>query len=359
MLESKSVSEDARKTYCAAADLSLIIPVFNTEEQFIKDCFLSVLDCEKLGLSLEVVVVDDGSAPDYARTLNRLIKDIIPSAFLVSKVNGGQNSARSLGLKHASGRYILFLDSDDRVDSFELSKTLSAALKFLPDILCFNFARVYEDGTLAECSLSWKGDYAPIDPKIAILESDSLWRQLYKRTFLQRSGISLVEGPRIGEDMASAVPLLLAANDIAAIGCCPYLYVQRSSSALHSVPESRIPDIIDASTQMLERISEESLSKYKCEIEGLCIEHVVYWGSVRAVAVCGATACYRILMVDWMNAHFPGWSNSTGADRARKRYGLGYMLLSSGHWRVYLTFDQVKRALLRAIRAMHSSGARG
>lgn len=359
MLESKGISGNAREPQFEAADLSIIIPVFNTEEQFIKDCFLSVLDCEKLGLSLEVVVVDDGSAPDYAKTLNRLIKDIIPSAFLVSKANGGQNSARSLGLRHASGRYILFLDSDDRIDSFELSKTLSAALMFSPDILCFNFSRVYENGTVVNSSHLWKGDYAPVDPKVAIFESDSLYRQLYRRDFLQRSGISLVEGPRIGEDMASAVPLLLAANDIASIGCCPYLYIQRSSSALHSVPESRISDILDASTQMLDRISEESLSEHRCEIEGLCIEHVVYWGSVRAIAVCGAGACYRILMRDWMNDHFPGWSISFGADRARKKYGLGYTLLSSGHWGAYLAFARVKRSLVRAIKAIRSLGGRG
>lgn len=354
MLANKITPFHSEEMQCEAADLSIIIPIYNTEEHFLRSCFSSILECVDSGLSLEVVVVDDGSSPDYAVRLQRLIEDAIPSTVLVSKDNGGQNSARSLGLKYASGRYVLFLDSDDKVDCSELGKVLHAALKFEPDILCFNFRRVYEDGTVVDSPHSWKGDYAPVDPRMAIYESDSLSRQLYRRDFLQKSGVSLVEGPRIGEDMASAVPLLLAANDIAAIGCYPYLYIQRSSSALHSVPKSRISDILDASTQMLDRISEHSLEKYRHELEGLCIEHVAYWGSVRAVTICGMKSNYRVLMINWMDDHFPGWRTSAGAGRAKKRYGFGYTLLSSGRWGAYLTYARVKRLFVWAIRALRS-----
>lgn len=330
-------------------DLSIIIPVFNTEEDFLKGCLSSVAGCFDVGISPEVIVVDDGSESDCVKMLHSLVDEFVPFALLVSKENGGQNSARNLGLRYATGRYVLFLDSDDMLIPDELSETLSAALKYTPEIICFNFYRVDESGEIMARADAWEGGFTWVDPSDVLFESDSLSRQLYRSDVFRKAGISLVEGPRIGEDMASAVPLLLAAESVATIGCSPYLYLQRASSALHSVSESRVSDILDAATQMLARIPDEQQSRYKREIEGLCIEHVVYWGSVRAADICGPEARFRVLMGSWMDEHFPLWRVSVGADRAKKKFGLGYILLSSGHWKAYLFFSRTKRIFARSL----------
>lgn len=345
MTVGKNDSRNDQSHYDARADLSVVIPVYNTEEVFIRNCLSSVAACQSLGISLEVVIVDDGSAIEYTEWLYNVVKELVPFARIISKDNGGQNSARRVGLEYISGRYVLFLDSDDVLEPEELGKTLSAAVKYEPGILCYNLCRINEDGAVVGSACAWEGDFRWIDPSRAIFESDSLSRQLYRRDVLQQADITLVEGPRIGEDMASAVPFLLSTETIASIGCCPYRYVQRHSSVMHSVPASRVSDIIDAAEQMLLRIPEESFNRYHREIESLCIEHVVYWGTMRAFDVCGAGLTYHARMSEWMDGNFPGWRVSQGAMRAFKKYGLKYVLLSLGFRRAYGLLSKIKKCI--------------
>lgn len=89
--------------------VSVIIPVYNTAA-FLSDCVDSVLT-QTLG-QLEVVLVDDGSTDSsgtmcdaYARAESRVL--------VVHQENGGLSAARNTGLLHASGDWVMFLDSDD------------------------------------------------------------------------------------------------------------------------------------------------------------------------------------------------------------------------------------------------------
>lgn len=91
-------------------DLSIIIPIYNTPEEALSRCFLSM---ESLaGLSYEVVLVDDGSEKatgnycrDYAANHPRFTYHY--------KENGGVSSARNTGLDLAQGRFVMFVDADD------------------------------------------------------------------------------------------------------------------------------------------------------------------------------------------------------------------------------------------------------
>jgi glycosyltransferase involved in cell wall biosynthesis len=59
---------------------------------------------------LEVIIADDGSADDTESAVLALNE---PSVRYVRKVNGGCSSARNFGVRHARGKYVAFLDSDD------------------------------------------------------------------------------------------------------------------------------------------------------------------------------------------------------------------------------------------------------
>ena len=92
--------------------VSVIIPVYNVEKYLI-ECINSVISQDYS--ALEIILVDDGS-PDscpeicdwYARTYGN-IKTI-------HKNNEGVAKARNAGLEIATGKYIVFVDSDDCLD---------------------------------------------------------------------------------------------------------------------------------------------------------------------------------------------------------------------------------------------------
>ena len=91
-------------------DLSVIIPVCNRGD-LIQHTLASVT-AASTGLRVETIVIDDGSTPPVAASLNRL--RFVPSK-LVRQENRGLLFARLKGLSVATGRHVIFLDSDDLV----------------------------------------------------------------------------------------------------------------------------------------------------------------------------------------------------------------------------------------------------
>jgi glycosyltransferase involved in cell wall biosynthesis len=87
--------------------VSVIIPAFNAAS-FLPDALASI---DRQGYpSLEIIVIDDGSTDDTAAVARSL-----PSVnHYFYQENKGPSAARNLGLKHAKGEFIAFLDADDK-----------------------------------------------------------------------------------------------------------------------------------------------------------------------------------------------------------------------------------------------------
>ncbi len=88
--------------------ISAIIPLFNGEA-YIKEALQSVL--AQTRPADEIIVVDDGSTDSGPGIVERMSH--LGPIQLITKSNGGQSSARNLGIRHASGDLVALLDQDD------------------------------------------------------------------------------------------------------------------------------------------------------------------------------------------------------------------------------------------------------
>jgi len=91
----------------------VIIPAFNCE-QIIHHAMESVLS--QTYDDFEIIVVDDGSTDNTAGIVNRYVEKVK----YIRQENGGVSKARNTGIKQSNGRYIAFLDSDDRWEKNKL-----------------------------------------------------------------------------------------------------------------------------------------------------------------------------------------------------------------------------------------------
>lgn len=92
--------------------ISVIIPVYNTEK-YLSRCLDSVVN--QTFKDLEIICVNDGSTDNSNEILDRYAsKD--NRITVINQKNGGLSAARNTGLRHASGQYIGFVDSDDWID---------------------------------------------------------------------------------------------------------------------------------------------------------------------------------------------------------------------------------------------------
>ena len=92
--------------------ISIIIPVYNVS-LFIERCLLSVV--EQRHEALEVILVDDASPDDSMEKARRFLSGYpkLDYKIVTHPQNKGLSAARNTGVKHSTGAYLYFLDSDD------------------------------------------------------------------------------------------------------------------------------------------------------------------------------------------------------------------------------------------------------
>ncbi len=118
---------------------SIIIPVYNVEK-YLSKCLDSVLTQSFTGW--EAICVNDGSTDGSGAILEEYAKQ--NSQFtVIAQANGGLSAARNTGLEAAKGDYVLFLDSDDWLETDAL-QIISANLQD-EDLLCFSGRRYFEE----------------------------------------------------------------------------------------------------------------------------------------------------------------------------------------------------------------------
>ena len=88
--------------------LSIIVPIYNIEN-YIEKCVESILSqkCK----DYELILVNDGSTDNSLTIINKY--KINNNIKILTKENGGLSSARNYGIKHAEGKYLMFIDGDD------------------------------------------------------------------------------------------------------------------------------------------------------------------------------------------------------------------------------------------------------
>ncbi|WP_303915919.1 glycosyltransferase family 2 protein [Bacteroides mediterraneensis] len=112
-------------------DLQIIVPAYNVE-RYIKECLDSVLS-QDTSFSYIVKVINDGSTDNTAKILEAYQKE--EHIEIVHQKNKGFSGARNTGLKEINARYLMFLDSDDKLASGAIEALMKMAQATDADII--------------------------------------------------------------------------------------------------------------------------------------------------------------------------------------------------------------------------------
>ncbi len=114
------------------ADLvSVIVPIYNAEKT-LQRCVESIIN--QSYQDIQVILVDDGSN-DASLALCKKITNIDVRCIVLEKKNGGVSSARNVGLDVASGKYIIFVDSDDWLAEDMIERYVDLMVVYSADIV--------------------------------------------------------------------------------------------------------------------------------------------------------------------------------------------------------------------------------
>ena len=125
--------------------LSIIIPHYNLPRELLERCLHSIISLGLPADEYEVIIVDDGSdnAPTWATSLQSNIT-------LKVAQHGGPGHARNVGIEHATGTYIIFVDADDCLTgNKEIFNCIEKLKSERPQILRYRYEVVKESSTPA------------------------------------------------------------------------------------------------------------------------------------------------------------------------------------------------------------------
>lgn len=215
------------------ADISIIVPCYNSE-RYLRVC-LESLRAQK-GPTLELIFIDDGSTDETGAMLDSFAaEDLRAKVYHIP--NGGVSAARNLGISHATGRYIAFVDADDALEENALAQLYSEAVSSGAQIVSANH-------TLFDVE---KQERIPVKlPPVEQLPDkivqeiihmhriyNNIWNKLYDRALFE--GVRLDESVRIGEDALLNLRLFLRARKAAHLDAYTYVYRIHGASAMAGV----------------------------------------------------------------------------------------------------------------------------
>lgn len=180
--------------------VSVIIPVYN-EEKYLQQCINSVIN-QSLN-EIEIICVNNGSTDSSLEILSEFEKKDSRIKIINTTNEGGAGRARNIGLKHAVGEYLSFLDADDFFDHLMLETAYKKASEDKADIIIF-CSDQYNVCTQEYVASDWSvriDDFPPYTPfnhrqiTCNIFKSTVgwAWDKLFKREFVKNNQLFFQE----------------------------------------------------------------------------------------------------------------------------------------------------------------------
>lgn len=218
-------------------DISIIVPIYNAEK-YIKKCVDSLLNQTKK--EIELILINDGST-DSTHNILKSYKDKRIKYF--KNKNQGIGKTRNFGIEKSTGKYIIFIDSDDYIEPTTCEELFEKAEKEKADIVVCDFYKVYDDGSKEEINLpSFKTTKLKNNPNILLDINLSPWNKIYSSKLIKDNNISFAEGIKY-EDVPFVSEALDKADKIAKLDKKLNYYVIHGNSET-TVRDKRIFDIL-------------------------------------------------------------------------------------------------------------------
>lgn len=217
--------------------ISVIVPVYNVDN-YLERCLTSLLEQDYQ--DYEIIVVNDAST-DSSLSICKLYAENSNKIKLINlKKNHGISIARNIGLKHCSGQYVSFVDSDDYVNSNFLSSMHTIIKDKKTDIVCCNHFYCWDNKNFFEIaspnresqSLS-RLDFIQIvftlksSKKMGISFGGFVWNKLFRRDLLENIFFEHTDG---AEDELFLSKVFSKISTIYYIGQPLYFYNLRQNS---------------------------------------------------------------------------------------------------------------------------------
>lgn len=241
--------------------LSFIIPLYNSA-QWLQKCLYSVLNQDIPESEMEIICINDGSPDDSADIAREIAKEH-PSIIVIDQENQGPSGARNNGMRHATGKYLCFVDPDDFVEPNVYGGLIRQMEEQQLDMLRFNYQIVNEHyEVIPKRPFELRYDYTPqlmtgtqfLSERLDI--ACNIWRYMYRTEIITKNEIWCYVGDYY--DDTPWLPLVLQkAERMNVCDTVVYDYLERSDSLVNAKSPKAVQRKIDGGLMLLEILTEQ------------------------------------------------------------------------------------------------------
>ena len=196
--------------------VSIVVPVYNVEK-YLPKCLESLIN--QTYKNVEIICVDDGT-PDSSVEIIRAFQANDDRIKLISQENQGLSGARNTGIKSADGEYIMFVDSDDWIDTDCCEAAVKKAEENTADAVLWGYVREFGEKSSEKRIFDGDRVFSEDETKHLIHRrmaglignelsnpenADSIvtaWGKLYKTDIIRENGLEFVDTKIIGTEDA-------------------------------------------------------------------------------------------------------------------------------------------------------------
>lgn len=202
--------------------VSVIIPAYNSVE-YLPDAIQSVWDQTIEPDEVEIIVVDDGSTDGTAEALAEMAEQDPRITVITQENSGTAGGARNPAIGRATGEFVFFLDSDDRLTPDALRRMVEVAHAEHSDVILGKI--VSSDARHAPGSMF----------KQTVLDADLLRDKVFntlrpskliRREIIERSHLRFPEDQKVGEDQPFMAAVYLTASKISVLADMDYYVIR-------------------------------------------------------------------------------------------------------------------------------------
>lgn len=206
-------------------NLSVIVPVYNTGK-YLQACVDSII-AQNLK-DMEIIIVDDGSTDKNTIRLCDTLGEY-DQVRVIHTANRGLSCARNEGMRHAGGKWITFVDSDDTLLP-DIYKTALSKVRDDVDCIMFGAMTVGESGKTMGIDKFRKAllTGTEIISDIVLPLKTASWNKLFRKEALGQA--QFPEGRIHGEDLVFLLEWLTQTSRLMTIETLGYKYIKRTGS---------------------------------------------------------------------------------------------------------------------------------
>ena len=290
--------------------ISVIVPVYNVEK-YLPKCLDSLVN--QTLKDIEIIIINDGSPDNSEEIINDYMKKHSNIKYY-KKENGGQGSARNLGIKKSKGEYITFVDSDDYIDVNMLEYMYINGNN--ADVVVCDLSKVFTDKTQNFINYH---KYSNQDNINIMLSHPGPVGRLYKRDIFSENNLSFLE-VKLYEDLGLIPIIGIYTKTVTYINKPFYNYLIREGSSMKQLSYNKnLEDIFTVMEHLTLEFNKRAPNQYNAELEYLYIEHLLRSASLRfAPYKEGKSKIDDIIKI--IQENFPNWKNNKYYKQKSKKF---------------------------------------